>query len=71
MRGKECPICGMGQLHDKAELIDVEHLGRKSRIESHYAECDTCGSEQAGTTEALLNKRAIIAFKRGLGIIKE
>jgi len=66
MKSKICPICEMGQLHAKTEWIEVEHLGHTGKIESHYAECDACGSEQAGTTEARLNKRAMIAFKKGI-----
>ncbi|BDX01281.1 hypothetical protein MACH16_00290 [Marinomonas pontica] len=64
MKNKVCPICEMGQLHAKTEWFDVEHLGHTGKIKSHYAECDACGSEQAGTTEARLNKRAMIAFKK-------
>ena len=64
MKSKVCPICEMGQLQAKTEWIEVEHLGHTGKIESHYAECDVCGSEQAGTTEARLNKRAMIAFKK-------
>ncbi|MGL5596814.1 MAG: type II toxin-antitoxin system MqsA family antitoxin [Aeromonas sp.] len=59
-----CPICGAGLLHPHNELMAVEHLGQHGTIESHYAVCDACGSEQAGATEARLNKRAMIAFKK-------
>ncbi|WP_133012409.1 type II toxin-antitoxin system MqsA family antitoxin [Marinomonas flavescens] len=64
MKQRMCPICEAGQLHTQTEWIDVEHLGQQGRIESHFAECDACGSEQAGATEARLNKRAMIAFKK-------
>lgn len=64
MKKGMCPICEMGQLHTKSEWIEVEHLGQQGQIESHYAECDACGSEQAGTVEARFNKRAMVAFKK-------
>lgn len=64
MKKSMCPICEAGQLHTQSEWIDVEHLSQQGRIESHYAECDACGSEQAGTTEARFNKRAMVAFKK-------
>lgn len=64
MKKGMCPICEAGQLHTKSEWIDVEHLGQQGQIESVYAECDACGSEQAGTIEARCNKRAMIAFKK-------
>jgi len=64
MKKRMCPICEAGELHTRSELIDVEHLDQQGQIESHFAECDACGSEQAGTTEARFNKRAMIAFKK-------
>lgn len=64
MKNGMCPICEAGQLHTKSEWIDVEHLGQQGRIESLYAECDACGSEQGGTTETRFNKRAMVAFKK-------
>ena len=39
-------------------------MGQQGTIESHYAVCDACGSEQAGAAEARFNKRAMIAFKK-------
>lgn len=59
-----CPICESGQLHARSEWIDVEHMGKHGRIESHFLACDGCGSEQAGTKEARDNKRAMTAFKK-------
>lgn len=64
MKQRMCPICETGQLDTQTEWIDVEHLGQQGRVESHYSECDTCGSEQAGATEARFNKRAMVAFKK-------
>ncbi|WP_394181394.1 type II toxin-antitoxin system MqsA family antitoxin [Marinomonas posidonica] len=64
MKKRMCPICEAGQLHTQSEWINVEHLGQQGKIESHYSECDACGSEQAGAKEARLNKRAMVAFKK-------
>ena len=64
MANHTCPICGAGQLHLHSEQIVVEHLAQQGTIESHYAVCDACGSEQAGAAEARFNKRAMIAFKK-------
>ncbi|PBO13317.1 hypothetical protein CI710_00440 [Aeromonas salmonicida] len=64
MANQTCPICGAGQLHLHSEPITVEHMGQQGTIESHYAVCDACGSEQAGAAEARFNKRAMIAFKK-------
>lgn len=64
MANHTCPICGAGQLHLHREPIAVEHLDQQGTIESHYAVCDACGSEQAGTAEARFNKLAMVAFKK-------
>ncbi|MFT5758591.1 MAG: HTH-type transcriptional regulator/antitoxin MqsA [Alteromonadaceae bacterium] len=61
---KLCPICEEGQLHAKQEQVEVEHLTQTGLIESHYSECDACGSEQATTVDTRFNKRAMIAFKK-------
>lgn len=59
-----CPICESGQLHQQEELVAVEHMGTQGQIKSVYSVCDCCGSEQAGTNEVRINKRAMIAFKK-------
>lgn len=64
MKQRMCPICETGQLHTQTEWIYVENLGQQGQAESHYSECDACGSEQAGATEVLFNKRAMVAFKK-------
>lgn len=64
MADQICPICATGRLHTHSEPIAVEHRGQQGTIESHYAVCDSCGSEQAGAVEARFNKRAMIAFKK-------
>lgn len=64
MNSKTCPICEMGQLTPHTDKIMVEHLGQQGQIESQYAVCDCCGSEQAGAAETRFNKRAMIAFKK-------
>ena len=59
-----CLICEQGQLNTQTELIDVEYLDQKGQIESRFAVCDCCGSEQTGSADARFNKRAMIAFKK-------
>ena len=61
-----CPICEVGLLHEKSEWVDVDHLGKRGRIESIYTECDTCGSELAGSVEARTNKQAMDKCKEQL-----
>ena len=59
-----CQICDQGNLKAIVEWIDVECEGHSGKIKSCLAKCDFCGSEQADTTEARLNKRAMIAYKK-------
>lgn len=64
MNSHICPICEMGQLHNHSEVVTVEHLDQQGEIESRYAVCDYCGSEQVGAANASFNKHAMIAFKQ-------
>lgn len=64
MANRTCPICGVGKLHLHSEPIAVAHLGQQGTIESHYAVCDACGSEQAGAAEACFNKHAMVEFQQ-------
>ena len=64
MNSRTCPICEIGQLTLYTEMLKVEHLGQQGQIESQHSECNYCGSEQAGASEARFNKRAMIAFKK-------
>jgi len=59
-----CPACGEGTLHPRQELHDVEYAGQHGQVPMLFAVCDHCGSETAGTAEALANKRAMIAFRK-------
>lgn len=60
-----CPICEMGQLRNHSEIVTVEHLDQQGEIESRYAVCDSCGSEQVAAADAAFNKRAMIALNSG------
>lgn len=68
MNTHTCPICEMGQLHGHSEHVTVEHLDQQSQVESRYAVCDSCGSEQTGTADAAFNKRAMITFKKQMRV---
>ncbi|SEJ06539.1 HTH-type transcriptional regulator / antitoxin MqsA [Azotobacter beijerinckii] len=59
-----CPICGEGHLHAQVGEQVVDYRGQSSQIAFHYAECDACGSEQAGAAQLRDNKRAMTAFKK-------
>lgn len=59
-----CPICGEGHLHGRLGTQSVDYRGHSGDIAFYYAECDVCGSEQAGSLQLRDNKRALMAFKK-------
>jgi putative zinc finger/helix-turn-helix YgiT family protein len=59
-----CPVCGEGCLSDRQAQEAVQHKGRSGMVMMCYSECDSCGSDQASTTQARSNKRAVTAFKK-------
>ena len=59
-----CPICLEGHLTEMKDQETSEHNGVVGQTFLHFAECDTCGSEQANAKHLRLNKRSIVAFKK-------
>lgn len=62
--GDLCRICGEGNLSVQLEKNAVEYKGVKENLDSLYAVCDCCGSEQTDAEQARTNKRLMIAFKK-------
>ncbi|WP_058556466.1 type II toxin-antitoxin system MqsA family antitoxin [Thiohalocapsa sp. ML1] len=62
--GDPCRICGEGRLTVEVEKNLVEYRGVSESLDSHYAVCDACGSEQADAAQARANKRLMVAFKK-------
>ena len=58
-----CQICEKGGLKAIVNCIGVDCEGHTSKIKSHYAKCDFCGSEQADNSDVTENKRAMTAFR--------
>lgn len=66
MAANQCPICEMGQLHRQHEQVEVEFMGQRTTLPSHYSVCNTCGSEQATSADLRDNKRQTIAFRKAV-----
>lgn len=62
--GDPCPVCGEGRLTVKVEQNLVEYRGVSESLDSYYAVCDVCGSEQADAAQARANKRLMVAFEK-------
>jgi HTH-type transcriptional regulator/antitoxin MqsA len=62
--GDPCRICGEGRLTVEVEKNLVEYRGVSESLDSYYAVCDACGSEQADAAQARANKRLMVAFKK-------
>lgn len=61
-----CPICGEGNLQPKVGKNLVEYKGQSTEITFQYSVCDACGSEQSDAAQLRANKRAMVAFKKGV-----
>lgn len=61
-----CPICGEGHVKSHVEHVESEYKGQKAMLPLHMQVCDTCHSDFAGATQAKLNKRAIMAFRKSV-----
>lgn len=59
-----CPVCGEGNLHDRQVFEPFEYKGQCKELLCHFAECDTCGVEQAGPEHTLANKRVALAWHK-------
>jgi HTH-type transcriptional regulator/antitoxin MqsA len=61
-----CPICGEGHVRSHVEHVESEYKGQKAMLPLHMQVCDTCHSDFAGATQAKLNKRAMMAFRKSV-----
>ncbi|MCG5513998.1 type II toxin-antitoxin system MqsA family antitoxin [Ectothiorhodospira shaposhnikovii] len=59
-----CPVCGEGSLEQRIDTHIVEHAGVRGSVPLYLAQCAACGSELAPATEAKMNKRAVITFRK-------
>lgn len=64
MERKVCPICEEGALTIREGCNETEYKGVKGSVRFFYEECDVCGSEQAGASLCLKNKRLMMAFRK-------
>lgn len=62
--GDRCRICDLGHLTVQVEKNLVEYKGFSESLDSFYAICDVCGSEQADAVQVCDNKRLMIDFKK-------
>jgi HTH-type transcriptional regulator / antitoxin MqsA len=58
-----CPVCGQGPVTSCTDSVEIEYLGSKAMVPLHYAVCSACTSDFAGPEQALLNKKAVLAFR--------
>jgi HTH-type transcriptional regulator/antitoxin MqsA len=61
-----CPICGAGQVKAQVESQYLEYKGQTSLLPLHFANCDHCHSDFAGSSESKRNKRVAIAFHKSV-----
>jgi len=59
-----CPLCGEGQVTSHCEEVAQTYAGHEGMVPMYFRSCSHCGSDFAGTEESLLNKRAMMAFRK-------
>ena len=59
-----CPLCGEGAVSLRTDHVESDYMGSKALVDLHYAECSACKSDFAGAEQSLLNKRAVMAFRK-------
>lgn len=59
-----CPLCGEGQVTSQCEAMAQSHGGYEGMVPMYFRNCSHCGSDFAGAQESLLNKRAMMAFRK-------
>lgn len=59
-----CTLCGEGRVTTHSEMVENEYKGQKAMLPLVFKQCDACGSDFAGATEAKLNKRALMAYRK-------
>ena len=63
---EQCPLCEEGCLHERMSYEMHEYRGKHGQVPLYFAECDVCGSDQAGADHVRRNKRALLAFKKSV-----
>ncbi|MBK9234622.1 MAG: type II toxin-antitoxin system MqsA family antitoxin [Rhodoferax sp.] len=59
-----CSLCGEGHVTIHSEMVENEYKGQKAMLPLVFKQCGTCGSDFAGASEAKLNKRALMAYRK-------
>lgn len=59
-----CPLCGEGEVTSHIAESEQSFDGHTGMVPMHFRSCSHCGSDFAGVTESLLNKRAMMAFRK-------
>ena len=59
-----CPLCGEGQVTGHHEDVAQKYGGHESMVPMYFRSCSHCGSDFAGAEESLLNKRAMMGFRK-------
>jgi hypothetical protein len=65
-----CPLCGEGQVTGHHEDVAQKYGGHESMVPMYFRSCLHCGSDFAGAEESLLNKRAMMGFRKRVDGLK-
>lgn len=59
-----CPLCGEGNVVSRSEEVEQTYGGHRCQVPMFFRSCEHCGSDFAGAEESLMNRRAMMAFRK-------
>ncbi|MCW0320124.1 type II toxin-antitoxin system MqsA family antitoxin [Pantoea dispersa] len=59
-----CQVCGEGHLEENVNLIELSHNNIHGKVPIHTSTCSCCGCEITSESQALKNRRAVVAFRK-------
>lgn len=59
-----CQVCGEGHLKENVTFVGLSHNDKHGKVPIHSSTCSCCGCEITSESQALKNKRAVVAFRK-------
>lgn len=64
MINMKCDVCGEGTLRLSQRERKIEYAGSVGNVLLHFSKCDVCCSEITNEEQSVLNRQAVIRFKK-------
>lgn len=60
----KCDVCGEGTVGPFTRVRQIEYAGAMGNVMLHFSRCNICCSEMTNEEQSMLNRRAVIRFKK-------